>query len=60
MNANTALKINDAIAQAVECGETEGEIKAQVERALNQALRAKYETAIIVAQHQLSRLPQGT
>ena len=40
MNANTALKIDDAIDQAVRCGESIAEIEAQVGRALLQARRS--------------------
>ena len=41
MNANTAMKINDAISQAVRCGETSIEIHAQVNRALHWAEQAQ-------------------
>ena len=41
MNANTALKINDAIDQGVRCGESLADIRAQVERAIGQATREK-------------------
>lgn len=56
MNANTACKIDDAIAQAIHCGEAETEIRSQVERSIKRALTAKYETAIVVAQHKLTQL----
>jgi len=38
MNANTALKLNDAVDQAVRCGERLFEIRAQVERAIDRAV----------------------
>ena len=42
MNANTALKINDAVSQAVLCGETPEDILGQVYRAAQQALKEKH------------------
>jgi hypothetical protein len=56
MNANTALRINEAVAQAIECGESEADILAQVNKAMYTALVSKYETQILVAQHRLARL----
>ena len=47
MNANTAMKINDAVAQAVKCGEAEFEIRSQVEKALKSALIQKTEAEIV-------------
>jgi hypothetical protein len=43
MNANTALKIREAVEQAVRCGESEDEIRATFDRALDalDARRAK-------------------
>lgn len=41
MNANTAIKINDAIAQAVECGESLQDIFAQVRKAASRALELR-------------------
>jgi len=37
MNANTALKINDAISQAIRCGESTEDVLRQVKRALDRA-----------------------
>jgi len=42
MNANTALKINDAINQAIRCGESVEEVQHQVEVALVHALNQKH------------------
>jgi hypothetical protein len=39
MNANTAMLINDAIDQAVRCGESVEAIEAQVKRAFDTAAR---------------------
>ena len=41
MNANTAMKINEAIDQAVRCGESITAVESQVRTALGHALRAK-------------------
>lgn len=41
MNANTALKINDAVAQAIECGESIEDVFGQVERAAMHAFAEK-------------------
>jgi len=41
VNANTARKIDDAIAQAVRCGESIPGIRAQVKQALIRALNAE-------------------
>lgn len=38
MNANTALKINDAVDQAIRCGESVEATRAQFERALDRAV----------------------
>lgn len=38
MNANTALKINDAIDQAIRCGESVDAVNDQVRKALDRAL----------------------
>ena len=38
MNANTALKIREAVEQAVRCGESEDEIRATFGRVLEDAL----------------------
>jgi len=38
MNANTALKINDAVDQAIRCGESVEAVKAQVRQALERAV----------------------
>ena len=46
MNANTALKINDAIEQAVRCGESITDIQTQVMRAIKQALDAKWQARL--------------
>ena len=50
MNANTALLINDAVAQAVLCGESLTDIRNQVERAISQAVIVKAEAEIAKAQ----------
>lgn len=42
MNANTALKINDAVHQAVRCGEAVEDIREQVNRALCTALQERH------------------
>ena len=41
MNANTALKINDAIDQAIRCGESVEDVKRQVRVALERAIEAR-------------------
>jgi len=41
MNANTALKINDAIDQAVRCGESVEDIQRQVRVALERAIEQR-------------------
>ena len=46
MNANTALKINDAVDQAIRCGESPTAVRDQVERALAQAQIRKAEAEI--------------
>lgn len=46
MNANTALKINDAVDQAIRCGESPTAVRDQVERAIAQAEIQKHENAI--------------
>lgn len=56
MNANTALKINDAVDQAVRCGESLGGILAQVERAFQRALVAQQERVIEQAQKRIAEL----
>ena len=38
MNANTANRIHDAITQAVSCGESEADIRATFEKALDRQL----------------------
>ena len=38
MNANTALKINDAVDQAIRCGESVEAVELQVKRALARAV----------------------
>lgn len=38
MNANTALRINDAIDQAIHCGESVEDVRRQVRTALARAL----------------------
>ncbi len=37
MNANTAFKINDAVSQAIRCGESTEDVLRQVKRALDTA-----------------------
>jgi len=41
MNANTALKINDAIDQAIRCGESVEDVQRQVRVALERAIEAR-------------------
>ena len=41
MNANTALKINDAIAQAIRCGESVEAVQQQVRTALERAVEQR-------------------
>jgi len=43
MNANTALKINDAVDQAIRCGESLDEIFEQVRKAARQAFETKQQ-----------------
>jgi len=45
MNANTALKINEAVDQAIRCGESTEDILAQVNRAV---ARARESMPIVV------------
>ena len=56
MNANTALKINDAIDQAVRCGESITDIQAQVTRAIKQAQKVKWQARLEEAQARVERL----
>jgi len=56
MNANTALKLNDAVDQAIRCGESPNAVRDQVERALAQAQIAKAEAAIAFHQRTLAEL----
>ena len=56
MNANTALKINDAIHQAVSCGESVTEIKEQVSRAILAAQREQAIARVREAQKDLEAL----
>jgi hypothetical protein len=56
MNANTALKIRDAVEQAVTCGETEHEIRETFEGALRRSLIAEQERLIERAQKRIERL----
>ncbi len=56
MNANTALKINDAVDQAIRCGESPNAVRDQVERALAQAQIQKHENAIKFHQRTLEGL----
>ena len=46
MNANTALKINDAVSQAISCGESVDAILDQVRKTAAHALRARAEEQI--------------
>ena len=46
MNANTALKINDAVDQAIRCGESVDDVLGQVKRALDHALEARHERLV--------------
>ncbi len=46
MNANTALKLNDAVDQAIRNGEHPNSVRDQVERALAQAQIRQAEKAI--------------
>jgi len=41
MNANTALKINDAIDQAIRCGESVEDVVRQVQNALARAIEQR-------------------
>lgn len=41
MNANTALKINDAIDQAIRCGESVEDVQQQVRTALTRAIEER-------------------
>jgi len=41
MNANTALKINDAIDQAIRCGESVEDVKRQFQAALERAIEQR-------------------
>ena len=46
MNANTALKINDAVSQAIHCGERVEDILDQVRKAATLAIRNRAEEQI--------------
>ena len=59
MNANTALKINDAIDQAVWCGESITDIRAHIHDAMTSALRRKAEARVKEAQANLDALNAG-
>ena len=41
MNANTAIKINDAIDQAIRCGESVEDVQHQVRKALETAIKTR-------------------
>lgn len=59
MNANTALKIDEAIDQAVWCGESLTDIETQIHNALMSALRRLAEARVKEAQANLDAVNAG-
>ena len=48
MNANTANKIEDAIAQAIHCGESVEAVLLQVHRTLERAIQARADADLVL------------